>query len=339
MGTAELRLAQDIGARAGLMLENARLYAEQRGLADRLQQALLTAPPAPDHLHVVVRYQPAAREAQVGGDWYDAFLQPDGAMMLVVGDVVGHDAGAAAAMGQLRGVLRTLGHSRDGDGPAQVLSATERTARGLGVGALATVVLARIERLPDVPVSGERLLRWSNAGHPPPVLLHADRTVAGPVARRRICCSVSIPDTTRQEHTAVLPDGSTLLLFTDGLVERRGESLDDGLARLGDTLAQLADVPLPRALRRAARTADPSGRRGQRGRHRPAGGQGVPGGPAATGGGGPDPPAAGGRRLTSGACRDAAEAQHGHRRRHVRRCGPLIGMITAGRAGRGGRSA
>jgi len=244
MSADGLTLAQEVGARAGLALDNARLFAEQRGLADRLQQALLTPPPEPGHLHVVVRYQPAAREAQVGGDWYDAFLQPDGAMMLVVGDVVGHDAGAAAAMGQLRGVLRTLAYSRDEDGPAQVLSATERTARGLAVGALATVVLVRVERLSDVVRSGERLLRWSNAGHLPPVLLHADGTVQVLRTDPDLLLGVE-EDRVRTEHVAALPDGSTVLLFTDGLVERRGESLDDGLERLGTVLSDLRDLPLP----------------------------------------------------------------------------------------------
>jgi PAS domain S-box-containing protein len=242
MSADALTLAQEIGARAGLALDNAQLFAEQRSLADRLQQALLTPPPEPDHLHVVVRYQPAARAAQVGGDWYDAFLQPDGATVLVVGDVVGHDAGAAAAMGQLRGVLRTLGHSRDGDGPAQILSATERTARGLGVGAMATVVLARVE----LPGEGEqdRVLRWSNAGHLPPVLLHADGTVQVLRTDADLLLGVD-PDSPRTEHTVALPDDSTLLLFTDGLVERRGESLDDGLARLAATLSDLRELPLP----------------------------------------------------------------------------------------------
>ena len=81
----------------------ARQAATSRALSDRLQQALLTPPPEPDHLHVVVRYLPAGHESQVGGDWYDAFLQPDGATMLAIGDVVGHGSDAAAAMGQLRG--------------------------------------------------------------------------------------------------------------------------------------------------------------------------------------------------------------------------------------------
>ncbi|MGH2217762.1 PP2C family protein-serine/threonine phosphatase, partial [Enterococcus faecalis] len=80
----------------------------------------LTAPPQPDHGQIVVRYVPAAQAAEVGGDWYDAFLQPGGATALVIGDVVGHDTQAAAAMGQIRTIVRTLG-ARDDDGPAAVV--------------------------------------------------------------------------------------------------------------------------------------------------------------------------------------------------------------------------
>ena len=110
-----------------------RVAAAARELSDRLQQALLTPPPEPDHLHVAVRYQPAGHEAQVGGDWYDAFLQPDGATMLVIGDVVGHGSDAAAAMGQLRGLLRALAYDND-EPPAATLHA--HGAGGPGAGRL-----------------------------------------------------------------------------------------------------------------------------------------------------------------------------------------------------------
>ena len=102
----DLATAQDVADRAGLALDNARLYSAQQQLAEGLQRSLLTEPPQPDHGEIAVRYLPAAEAARVGGDWYDAFLQPGGATMLVIGDVVGHDTEAAAAMGQLRGLLR-----------------------------------------------------------------------------------------------------------------------------------------------------------------------------------------------------------------------------------------
>ncbi|MFW3171824.1 PP2C family protein-serine/threonine phosphatase [Geodermatophilus sp. CPCC 206100] len=216
--------------------------AAQRALSDRLQQALLTPPPEPDHLHIVVRYRPASHEAQVGGDWYDAFLQPDGATMLVIGDVVGHDSTAAAAMGQLRGLLRALAYD-NAEPPAATLTRAEHVARGLAVSNLATAVLARIERRPDVPVAGHRVLRWSNAGHLPPVVLAPDGTTTLLETRPDLMLGVD-PEAPRTDHTAELHDGDTLLLVTDGLVERRDADLDQGLATLREALRDLGRVRL-----------------------------------------------------------------------------------------------
>jgi PAS domain S-box-containing protein len=216
--------------------------AAERALSDRLQQALLTPPPAPDHLQVAVRYRPAAHGAQVGGDWYDAFLQPDGATMLVIGDVVGHDSDAAAAMGQLRGLLRVLAYDNE-EPPSATLSRAEHVARGLAVSTLATVVLARIERHPDVPVAGTRVLRWSNAGHLPPVLLGPDGATTLLETRPDLMLGVDA-DAPRADHTVDLADGSTLLLVTDGLVERRDADLDSGMARLREALRDLGETPL-----------------------------------------------------------------------------------------------
>ncbi|SDC14342.1 PAS domain S-box-containing protein [Geodermatophilus telluris] len=218
--------------------------AAERGLSHRLQRALLTPPPEPDHLHVAVRYRPAAHGARVGGDWYDAFLQPDGATVLVIGDVVGHDSDAAAAMGQLRGLVRALAWDNE-ETPARTLARVERAARGLAVSTPATAVLARIERLPDVPVAGVRRLRWSNAGHVPPVVLAPDGTTTLLQTRPDLMLGVD-PDAPRRDHTVDLPDRSTLLLVTDGLVERRGLDLDDGLAALREALSDLGEEPLER---------------------------------------------------------------------------------------------
>jgi PAS domain S-box-containing protein len=216
--------------------------AAERALSDRLQQALLTPPPEPDHLQVAVRYRPAAHGAQVGGDWYDAFLQPDGATMLVIGDVVGHDSDAAAAMGQLRGLLRVLAYDNE-EPPSATLSRAEHVARGLAVSTLATVVLARIERHPDVAVAGTRVLRWSNAGHLPPVLLAPDGTTSLLATRPDLMLGIDC-DAPRADHTAEIDDGHTLLLVTDGLVERRDAGLDAGLATLRAALRDLGETPL-----------------------------------------------------------------------------------------------
>ncbi|MCO7221477.1 SpoIIE family protein phosphatase [Klenkia sp. PcliD-1-E] len=200
-------------------------------LAETLQRSLLTAPPEPDHLHVVPRYLPAAAEAQVGGDWYDAFLGPDGATHLVIGDVTGHDREAAAAMGQLRNVLRGIVWA-SGGAPAEVLTTLDRAVTGLDVGTLATVLVARVEQVP-----GGRLLRWSNAGHPAPLLVDADGEVVLLEGRDLL---LGVDHTApRHDHEVPLAPGSTLLLHTDGLVERRGSDLDAGTARLVQTVGRL----------------------------------------------------------------------------------------------------
>jgi serine phosphatase RsbU (regulator of sigma subunit) len=224
----------------------AREAAASRALSDRLQEALLTPPPEPDHLHVVVRYQPAGHEAQVGGDWYDAFLQPDGATMIAIGDVVGHGSAAAAAMGQLRGILRALAYDND-EPPAATLGRTDRAAQGLAVATLATAILARVERHPDVPVAGRRVIRWSNAGHVPPLLLAPDGTSRVLHTHPDLMLGVD-PSAPRRDHTVDLDDGHTLLLVTDGLVERRGCDLDEGMARLRRVLADLGGKPLDELL-------------------------------------------------------------------------------------------
>jgi PAS domain S-box-containing protein len=232
--------AQAQAAELRLLSERA---AQQRALTDRLQQALLTPPPEPDHLHVVVRYQPAGHDAQVGGDWYDAFLQPDGATVLVIGDVVGHDSGAAAAMGQLRGILRALAYDNE-EPPSATLARVDRTAHGLAVGSLATAVLARVERHPDVAVIGRRVLRWSNAGHPAPLLLDPDGTTTVLEGERADLMLGVDPTARRSDRTTELADGQTLLLYTDGLVERHGADLDEGVAALREALADLGRAPL-----------------------------------------------------------------------------------------------
>lgn len=243
LSDGDLTSALGVAERAGLALDNARLYAEQRSLAEGLQRSLLTEPPEPDHCQIVVRYVPAAELASVGGDWFDSFLQPDGTTTLVIGDVVGHDTAAAAAMGQLRGLLRGIAWY-SGAGPAEVLTGLDAAMEGLLVETTATAVVARLEQTEDELARGVTRLRWSNAGHPPPMVLLPDGTVSALTGLEADLLLGIDPGTPRVETQVVLDRGATVLLYTDGLVERRGQGLDDGLALLRSTLAELAGLPL-----------------------------------------------------------------------------------------------
>jgi serine phosphatase RsbU (regulator of sigma subunit) len=240
---AELETALEIGRRAGLALQQARLFDQQRQLAETLQRSLLTAPPAPDHCEIVVRYVPAAAGAEIGGDWYDAFVQPDGGTVLVIGDVVGHDSRAAAAMGQLRGLLRGIGHHTGGT-PAEVLTGLDRAARGLDLDTMATALVARLEQDDPELRAGATRVRWSSAGHPPPVLLEADGTVTLLDGDPPDLLLGVDPATPRVDRVTTIHRGGTLLLYTDGLVERRDRDLDAGIDELLRVVGELADLPL-----------------------------------------------------------------------------------------------
>ena len=217
-------------------------YAAAQGMAEALQRSLLTEPPQADDLEITVRYLPAAERAHVGGDWYDAFRVADGSTMLVIGDVTGHDRHAAAAMAQVRNVLRGVAHSQP-ESPARVLAALDRAMGDLAVGTMATAILARVEPWRPGGVPGERLLRWSNAGHPAPLLIGDDGSVTllDRVPNRLLGLDSASP---RVEHAVVLPPGATLLFYTDGLVERRGAILDDGIEWVCQEARTLGDQPL-----------------------------------------------------------------------------------------------
>lgn len=234
----------EVAARAGLAVDNARLYAQQRDLAEGLQRSLLTAPPQPEGLQVVVRYEPAAEAAQVGGDWYDAFLQRDGATLVAIGDVVGHDTEAAAAMAQLRNLLRGVSVTSS-EGPAGVLRLVDEAVQTLQIDTTASAVLARFEGC--ARDGGQGLLRWANAGHPPPlVATPSDAGVEVHVLWPRSPEMLLGIDPASRRTDAVLEvrPGATVLLYTDGLVERRGRDLDTGVEELGEVFADLLDARL-----------------------------------------------------------------------------------------------
>jgi PAS domain S-box-containing protein len=248
---AEVELVQAFGAQCAQALDRIATLTREREeaasnrlLAERLQRSMLTEPFQPDHCEIVVRYLPAATgSAQVGGDWYDAFLQADGAINLVIGDVVGHDIGAAAAMGQLRSLLRGISVTSD-SGPARVLDGLDTAITQLGLDTYATAGIARLEQTAEEHERGVTRLRWASAGHLPPVVVDAGgELVEVPEAPGRLMLGVD-HTTTRGELVLQLDRGATVLLYTDGLVERPGSDLDSGVAALRTAVTDLVGLPL-----------------------------------------------------------------------------------------------
>jgi serine phosphatase RsbU (regulator of sigma subunit) len=209
--------------------------------AGTLQRHLLGAPPRVAGLESAVRYLPATRHAQIGGDWYDAFPAPDDTTVLVIGDVAGHDAPAAATMSQARGMLRAIAQSVVGS-PAAVLTALDTSFANLEMRTLVTAVVAIVDVRPPGGDGGVTL-RWSNAGHPAPMLVCADGTTVLLDRRPDRLLGVS-PDSARHDHTVTLRPGDTVLFYTDGLVEQRDLSLDEGTARVVKELCRVGRDPL-----------------------------------------------------------------------------------------------
>jgi serine phosphatase RsbU (regulator of sigma subunit)/anti-sigma regulatory factor (Ser/Thr protein kinase)/PAS domain-containing protein len=213
-------------------LERAQLHQRERDVAVALQQSMLpSALPAVPGLQLAGRYRASVESLEVGGDWYDVLALPDGLVGLVVGDVVGRGLGAATTMGQLRSALAAV--ALTGRSPARVVDDLELFARQVEGAQLGTVVYCVLD-----PVRGS--LRYSCAGHPPPLVLFADgSTEYLPDGRSPLLCALP-PGLVgpRAEGEYVLPPGATLLLYSDGLVERRRESLDIGLRRLATLAAQ-----------------------------------------------------------------------------------------------------
>jgi phosphoserine phosphatase RsbU/P len=241
-GEMEIATAVEVARRASLAIDNARLYGRQLKVAETFQRSLLTPPPQPDHLEIAVRYLPASSTLHVGGDWYDAFQQPDGATLLVIGDVVGHNVDAAAAMGQIRSILRGIAYDRQEE-PARVLSRVDEALTGLRIGTLATALIARLEQSAEQAGTGRRTLRWSSAGHLPPLLLRADGSVEVLDSTPETLLGT---ETTRPRSDSVadlLPE-DTLVFYTDGLVEQGRSGIDEGTERLVRAVTEVGTVPV-----------------------------------------------------------------------------------------------
>jgi PAS domain S-box-containing protein len=198
----------------------------EQGIAQLLQRSMLAGelPVAPG-LDVGFAYRPAVSGTDVGGDWYDAFWLDEGDTVgLVVGDVVGRGIDAAATMGQLRSAVRALAST--GLGPGALLDALDGYAQRHAVGRMATVVYAQLGL-------GTRRLRYACAGHPPPVVVASGEAPRFAWEGRSTPLDVYLPASEpRSEGALTLPADSLVLLYTDGLIERRTRPLDDGMERL-----------------------------------------------------------------------------------------------------------
>jgi PAS domain S-box-containing protein len=239
----DLDVAVEIAHRAALALGRAITYRNEHVLAEQLQQALLPKSlPVVEGLDVAVRYSAAADTATVGGDWYDVFRLSETQVVLAVGDVVGHDTHAAISMSRLRYLINAFAVEASHSGgelgrhidPHEIFARIDRLVHD-DSSAWATCVIAVLDT-----ASGE--LRWSTAGHPTPLLVRdgAVRSMAdghGPMLG-------VVRDAPRHTDTMTLYEGDRVLLYTDGLFERRRESIEIGLTRLADTVRAFSARPL-----------------------------------------------------------------------------------------------
>lgn len=228
---AELR---DVASHVGLALDAARLLAVQHEVATAMQTSLLPPVPAVPGLRLAARYSPAARGLDVGGDWYDAF-PTDAGLVVVVGDATGHDVSAAARMADLRNLLRAYAVDRD-EPPSALVSRLERAADRLRLDSGATCVVGRLSRTAGAAWQ----LVWTSAGHLPPVLLHRGRATLLETPADLMLGVDAV--TERTDHQQRLEPGDVLLLYSDGLVELRGCSLELRLQLLRTTVEEHAGL-------------------------------------------------------------------------------------------------
>jgi phosphoserine phosphatase RsbU/P len=231
--TEQRRAAEAVvEAREALVRQTMEL-AEEHRVKESLQRAILpTRLPTAPEVELAARYLPADRPSLVGGDWYDAFWLPDGCLAVAVGDVVGHDLDAAATMGQVRNALRAYAFSEDT--PAAVLTRLNALTTGLADSGLATAVFGRLQ-------PSRHTMRWASAGHLPPLVISPTgvRLLANP-AGMMLGASAG---TGFADSLAPLSQEDLLLLYTDGLIERRDRDLDAGFAALLDAAADLVRQP------------------------------------------------------------------------------------------------
>jgi serine phosphatase RsbU (regulator of sigma subunit) len=239
----DVELFELIAAQSAVAMRQGGVFDTVRSAALTLQRAMLSPPPLVEGLDIAVRYRPAGKTAEVGGDWYDVFPLADRDVAVVVGDIAGHDMHAAAIMGQVRSMLRGLALAHPGP-PDDTLVALDQVIRRLRLVLLATCVFVQIRR--DRPPTADAIdlwISWSNAGHPAPILIDPDGRIRVLDDPHDAALGVA-EHLKRASGTHALPRGATLLLFTDGLYERRGIDLDACFELLAAKIAEVAHRPI-----------------------------------------------------------------------------------------------
>ena len=213
--------------RVGTAVDNVRLYAREHRLAETLQRAMLPEQAEVSDLDVWTYYAPSSGHAQVGGDWYDVLQVSPDVVAVVIGDVVGHDVEAAAAMGQLRSVVRS--YAFESAEPGAVLNRVDQLVTGMRVPRSASLVLATLTRRDD-----GWSLQYSRAGHLPPLVIRENETMLLDGAGGSL---IGFGKGGRSTASVDLGPGDVLVLYTGGLIERRNRTLRDGLATLAEVAA------------------------------------------------------------------------------------------------------
>jgi PAS domain S-box-containing protein len=230
----EHALLRDAANHVSLLVRRMQLHEREHGIATELQRGLLpTRIPELPGVDLAAHCQAAGLAAEVGGDWYDVFLLSSDRMGIVIGDVTGSGIRAASAMGQLRSVTRAFALGDPEPSPAEVLTRLHRYHQMTGIEELFTVLYLILDRTANT-------LAWANAGHPPALLRARDGSVRTLEGSQSL---MSLKDVVYEDQEAAIEEGDTLIVYTDGLVERRGEAFDAGLERLQHAIQQGPDEP------------------------------------------------------------------------------------------------
>ncbi|GAA4557689.1 GAF domain-containing SpoIIE family protein phosphatase [Pseudonocardia xishanensis] len=251
VGPEDLLTLATVGGYAGQALARAQLLHHRVAVAHEMQNAMLTTLPVVEGLSMAARYAPADSRENVGGDWYDAIAVP-GALVVTAGDIIGHALDAATVMGQVRSMLRQTAWDRPEGPPSAILGAFESANLGLAIGAAGTAVLARL-----VETAGTWHVTWTNAGHPPPLLLLSDGTVELLAGHDPLFGFANLAGIARTDSERDIPSGATLFLYTDGLVEHRGSDIDEGTEALVELLPRLRELPVQELVDRTLATLAP----------------------------------------------------------------------------------